>query len=119
MSLYGQNNPCIVLIYALVITGAAAMDKGLFLYNPKSGDQSIKNKIDNIIKKFQKSDIFLVPFRMFDAMDDDKTLKKLLESEKFSFIILSGGDGSLNYLVNFLMKTASIYLWAFSLRDMQ
>ena len=80
------------------------MDKGLFLYNQKSGDQSIKNKIDNIIKKFQKSDIFLVPFRMFDAMDDDKTLKKLLESEKFSFIILSGGDGSLNYLVNFLMK---------------
>jgi len=80
------------------------MDKGLFLYNPKSGDQSIKNKIDYIIKKFQRSGIFLIPFRMFDATDSDKTLKNLLESEKFSFIVLSGGDGSLNYLVNFLMK---------------
>jgi diacylglycerol kinase family enzyme len=80
------------------------MEKGLFLYNPKSGDQSIKNKIDYIIKKFQQSGIFLIPFRMFDASNSDETLHKLLRTEKFNFIALSGGDGSLNYLVNFLMK---------------
>ncbi|HEY8500626.1 MAG TPA: YegS/Rv2252/BmrU family lipid kinase [Clostridia bacterium] len=80
------------------------MDKGLFLYNPKSGDQSIKNRIDYIIKKFQQSNIFLIPFRMFDAVNNDDNLQRLFRSEKFSFIALSGGDGSLNYLVNFLMK---------------
>ncbi len=80
------------------------MNKGLFLYNPKSGDQSVKNKIDYIIKKFQQSGVFLVPFRMFDTSNTDENLHELLKSEKFSFIVLSGGDGSLNYLVNFLMK---------------
>jgi diacylglycerol kinase (ATP) len=80
------------------------MKKGLFLYNPKSGDQSVKNKIDYIIKKFQQSGVFLVPFRMFDTSNTDENLHELLKSEKFSFIVLSGGDGSLNYLVNFLMK---------------
>ncbi len=80
------------------------MQKALFLYNPKSGDQSIKNKIDYIIDHFQQAGILLLPFRMFQNDSFDELLQEIISTEKLSFIILSGGDGSLNFIVNFLFK---------------
>jgi len=80
------------------------MTKGLLLYNPKSGDQSIKNKLDYIFERFQDSGILLVPLRLFQ---NDQTTEHILEALKsggFSFILLLGGDGSLNYAANLLLK---------------
>lgn len=80
------------------------MVKGLFLYNPKSGDQSIQNKLDYIFERFQAEDVLLVPFRMFQKENTEEAILELLHLEKFVYILLFGGDGSLNYMVNLLLK---------------
>ena len=80
------------------------MNKGLFLYNPKSGDQTIKNKLDYLFEVFQELGIFLLPFRLFQNADSNDKLLELIHSDKFSFIGLFGGDGTVNYIVNILIK---------------
>lgn len=80
------------------------MEKGLFLYNPKSGDQSIKNKLDYIFERFQNANVILVPFRLFQNEHCTDSIVEILRRESFSFILLFGGDGSLNYIVNLLLK---------------
>jgi diacylglycerol kinase (ATP) len=81
-----------------------SMNKGLFLYNPKSGDQTIKNKLDYLFEVFQELGIFLLPFRLFQNADSNDKLLELIHSDKFSFIGLFGGDGTVNYIVNILIK---------------
>ncbi len=77
------------------------MTKGLLLYNPYSGDQSIKNKLDYIFERFQSQDIILIPYRMFQSDSFSEFLLRILKEDRFSFVILSGGDGSLNFITNF------------------
>lgn len=80
------------------------MLKGLFIYNPISGDHSIKNNLDNIFKKFQEAGIFLVPFRLFQNDKCSQSLTELLKSDAFNFAAVYGGDGSMNYMVNIFIK---------------
>ncbi|MFZ5985858.1 MAG: YegS/Rv2252/BmrU family lipid kinase [Bacillota bacterium] len=78
------------------------MDKALLVYNPFSGDQSIPQKLDYIINRFQKQNILLQPFRMVN--DKGKMLTKVLKGERFKFLISSGGDGTLNFVSNIILK---------------
>lgn len=80
------------------------MVKGLFIYNPKSGDRTIKNNLDLIFEKFQEYGIFLTPFRLFQNDGCTESLSDVFRSDKYSFLIVSGGDGSVNFMVNFLLK---------------
>jgi YegS/Rv2252/BmrU family lipid kinase len=80
------------------------MQKGLFIYNPKSGDHSIKNNLDYLFEKFQEAGVLLVPFRLFQNDDCTSSLKEIFHSDSYSFSIVSGGDGSVNYMVNFYIK---------------
>lgn len=80
------------------------MVKALFLYNPKAGDRSITHKLNHIVKRFQAADVLLVPYRMFDNDCTEKNIRELLRSAHFSFILLFGGDGSLNYMANLIIK---------------
>lgn len=80
------------------------MKKGLLLYNPKSGDQSIKNKLDYIIERFQNAGILLVPFRMFQDENTGESILEIIRSDEYASILLFGGDGSLNFMVNLLLK---------------
>lgn len=80
------------------------MVKGLLLYNPKSGDRSIITKLDYIFEKFQEMGCYLLPFRLFQNENNTEELLKLIRSDAFSFIALFGGDGTLNFIVNILIK---------------
>lgn len=78
------------------------MEKAILIYNPLSGDRSITNRIDHIIGRFQKEGILLQPFRITE--DENNDLKNVLKQNKYKYIIASGGDGTLNYVSNFILK---------------
>ncbi len=77
------------------------MQTGLFIYNPLSGDRRIPHQLDYIIQKAQKHEMCLTPYRI---EDNNEQLAAVLQANKYDFVILSGGDGTLNTTVNFLLK---------------
>lgn len=78
------------------------MEKALLVYNPSSGDQAIPQRLDYIINRFQKKNILLQPYRL--AKDSGKDITSLLMNDGFRFIISSGGDGTLNFISNIMLK---------------
>lgn len=86
----------------IIVRRVVNMEQAIFVYNPLSGDRSISQKIDHIISRFQRKDILLQPFIISE--DENNGLKKLLESNVYKFIVASGGDGTLNYISNLMMK---------------
>lgn len=80
------------------------MTKGLLLYNPKSGEQSISGRLDVIIERFQNHDIHLTLYRLFQKKSTADDILELLHTDPYAFILLFGGDGSLNFMVNLMLK---------------
>lgn len=78
------------------------MKKAIFLYNPFAGNRSIIQKIDYIIKIFQKNNILVQPFRI--DFKSEEMLFKVIQDNKWDLAILSGGDGTLNELTNAILK---------------
>lgn len=78
------------------------MEKAILVYNPFSGDRSISQRMDYIIGRFQKEGVLLQPFRLSEENNID--LKRVLKSNKYKYIIASGGDGTLNYVSNLMLK---------------
>lgn len=79
------------------------MKKAIFIYNPLSGDRSIPNKLDYIIKRFQENGVFIHPYRLCD--ETDHILPGLLKENRYSFAVVSGGDGTLNSITNVILKS--------------
>lgn len=82
------------------------MKRGLLIYNPASGDQRVPAKLDSILARFQDGGILMQPFRTKPQGDD---LRDILLSSIYDLLVVSGGDGSLNMVVN-LMRTCGIKL---------
>lgn len=80
------------------------MLKGLFIYNPKSGDHSIRNNLDNIFEKFQDAGAILVPFRLFQNENCTQSLPEIIKSDSYNFSMVYGGDGSMNYVANVFIR---------------
>ncbi len=72
------------------------MKKVLLVYNPLSGNRNVPKKLDYIISRFLKKDILVVPFR-FDG-DSSEKISQLLSDEDYSFVVVSGGDGTVNMI---------------------
>lgn len=74
----------------------------IFLYSPYSGDNRILNYLDTIIDKYQRKGFSIVPYRITDSVDVDSILK----STKLSVhhILIAGGDGTVNHIVNAMMR---------------
>lgn len=70
----------------------------LFLYSPFSGDNRILNYIDVIIKKYQNKDFSLIPYRITKDVDVSEILNRT--KIKIHHILIAGGDGTVNYVVN-------------------
>lgn len=79
------------------------MKTALFIYNPMAGDHGIAQKVDSIIKKFQNNGIMLQPVRL--SFEKKFKLSEIMKKLIFDFIIVSGGDGTVNYVVNAMMKS--------------
>jgi len=78
------------------------MKKVKLIYNPYSGTKTFPNKLDLFLEKFQSAGYKVDIFRSMEENDLHKGLKGLDDSYKS--IIVAGGDGSVNEIVNDMMK---------------
>ncbi|WP_097026544.1 YegS/Rv2252/BmrU family lipid kinase [Clostridium peptidivorans] len=74
------------------------MKKVKFIYNPYSGENSIISELDSIVKIHQKYNYSIVPYRISMEYDLSKAFDDIDES--FSYILVAGGDGTLDNIVN-------------------
>lgn len=74
----------------------------LFLYSPYSGDNRILNYIDTIIEKYQRKDFSIIPYRITDSVDVDSILNRT--KVEVHHILIAGGDGTVNHIVNAMMR---------------
>jgi len=85
------------------------MRKALFIYNPLSGDHKLANKLDHVIKRFQSRNILLHPYRLYNESGDgfrgfEDNFVEIIRNEKYDFTVVCGGDGTLNYVVNVILR---------------
>ncbi len=81
------------------------MKKVRFIYNPYSGENSIVNELDNVIKLHQEANLTVVPYRIQRGRDLAEALDII--DETYSYILIAGGDGTVDSLVN-AMKQRNI-----------
>ena len=78
------------------------MKKIMLLYNPIAGDGNFTDKLDDIVKIHQTEGFDIIKHEVNNDLDINKLL---LESvDDCSYILVAGGDGTVNTLVNALMK---------------
>jgi diacylglycerol kinase (ATP) len=77
------------------------MQNALFIYNPVSGNRNILHQLDYIIETAQNKHISITPYRMEETTEQ---LLSILQNNHFDLVIISGGDGTLNIVVNLLLK---------------
>lgn len=81
--------------------GDRLMEKALLIYNPVAGDHGIPAKLDLLVQRFQDRGMILHPYRLTHF--EEKNLLGVLKGN-YERIIISGGDGTLNYVANVLLK---------------
>lgn len=74
------------------------MKKVRFIYNPYSGENSIINELDAVIKLHQEVDLVIVPYRIQKGKDLAEALDII--DETYSYILIAGGDGTVDSVVN-------------------
>ncbi|MCE5222222.1 MAG: YegS/Rv2252/BmrU family lipid kinase [Clostridium sp.] len=74
------------------------MKKVRFIYNPYSGENNIINELDNVIKLHQEVELTVVPYRIQKGKDLAEALDII--DETYSYILIAGGDGTVDSLVN-------------------
>lgn len=82
------------------------MKKLKLIYNPFSGDKSFKYNLDPVINVFQKGGYETHVFRSMEDGDIDRHLREISEQNKeyYDTIVVSGGDGSINIILNAMIK---------------
>ena len=73
------------------------MKKLALVYNPVSGKAVFKNKLDDIIQRFQARNCCLVPYR---TEKGNARLADFLRMMDFAGVLVAGGDGTLHELIN-------------------
>ena len=79
------------------------MKKVKLIYNPYSGDKTFKFDLDLCVKKLQEAGYEVHLFRSIEKDDIELNIKNTPKDFYDAFII-SGGDGSINLLINAVMK---------------
>ncbi|SFB36191.1 YegS/Rv2252/BmrU family lipid kinase [Clostridium frigidicarnis] len=83
------------------------MKKVKFIYNPFSGENAILNDIDTVIKMHQLKGYIVVPHRISFDIELGRAFDDI--DEYYEYIIVAGGDGTVDTVVN-LMKELNIDL---------
>ncbi|MCF8008977.1 MAG: YegS/Rv2252/BmrU family lipid kinase [Halanaerobiales bacterium] len=78
------------------------MKTAKLIYNPYAGTKTFPNYLDSFLKKFQSAGYNVDIYRSMKENDLDKGLEKINDSCKM--IVIAGGDGSVNEIVNNMMK---------------
>lgn len=79
-------------------------EKVLLFYNPKAGSGLFKNNLDKIIARFQTIKQIVVPIRAGDDIVIDQFLETV-KDENYVKIVVAGGDGTINRVVNAMART--------------
>jgi len=82
---------------------SAGIRKAILIYNPVSGDHNIPHRLDQITSRFQEKGVLLQPYRLEEGKGPD--LSFVLKDGNYSFAIGAGGDGTLNNIVNVILKS--------------
>ncbi len=77
------------------------MQKALFIYNPVAGTGKTIYDFDRVIAYFQSRNICIVPLRTHYK---EEMLFSLFNNNNFQYIFVAGGDGTLNMVLNSLLK---------------
>ncbi len=78
------------------------MKKILMLYNPTSGVGAITDKLETIVKLYQDEGFDLVLGEINNDLDLEKVLLEM--NGEYNYIIVAGGDGTVNMIVNALVR---------------
>lgn len=79
------------------------MRKVKLIYNPFSGENQILQKLDIIIKLHQEAGYTIVPYRV-EADKDIANAFEGIKSGGYSYILIAGGDGTIDSVVNSMAK---------------
>lgn len=75
----------------------------IFLYNPISGEAQVVSQLDTIARHYQRAGYVLSLFRI-TREHELKGLSQLIEHLKPEHLLVAGGDGTINRLVNYLVN---------------
>lgn len=81
------------------------MKKVKFFYNPFSGEKAILKYLDYIINAYQKKEFSIIPFRISYNFNLEHAFLDI--NDNYDHILISGGDGTINKIVN-IMKNNNI-----------
>lgn len=76
------------------------MKRVKFIYNPFSGEREILKYLDYIVNSYQKQNYTIVPFRISFNVNLEEAFLDI--DNTYSHILISGGDGTVNQIVNIL-----------------
>ncbi|MBO5667036.1 MAG: transcriptional regulator, partial [Firmicutes bacterium] len=79
------------------------MKTALLVYNPKAGSGMIKGHLDFIFAKFQDAGYCVIPVRGARPEELDHIMKHV-DAMKVDRIIAAGGDGTINQVVNSMVR---------------
>lgn len=74
-----------------------------FIYNPYSGENLILDKIDKIIQLHQEAGYSIIPYRISKDSDVSEAFEDF-KRNNFSYILIAGGDGTIDCVVNAMAK---------------
>ncbi len=77
------------------------MERVLFIYNPASGEGVIPELLDQMVAMHQKYGYMLEPYRLDFSDRQYGQIVSMLEG-KIRHVMVAGGDGTVNYVVNLL-----------------
>lgn len=78
------------------------MKKVRLIYNPYSGENVILHELDSIIELHQEKGYQIVPYRIEKNHNVNEALDII--DEDYEYIIVAGGDGTVDSVVNAMMK---------------
>lgn len=78
------------------------MKKIMMIYNPTSGEGTINDKLEDIVKLHQDEGFDLVLREVNGELDLETILMEI--NDDFSHIMVAGGDGTVNILINALIS---------------
>jgi lipid kinase, YegS/Rv2252/BmrU family len=79
------------------------MRKALLIYNPLSGNRNVPRRMDYIVGRFMDNGILVVPYRI--GNEGGIELLDVIREGGYSFIVISGGDGTVNSIINLIYKS--------------